>query len=155
MKLVYTLMLFAHVLGIVIWVGGMILLLWGVRPALESTLEASQRVATMAAVAERFFAWAGIAIALILASGLAMIFGAGGFRNAHVSVHLMFALGLAMMAIYLHARFAPLKRLRAAIGAGDSPAAAKELAQLRQLMTLNCALGIVTIAVATVGRTLL
>lgn len=155
MKLVYTLMLFAHVLGTVIWVGGMVLLLWCVRPAADHVAEASQRTSVLAAVVQRFFVWAAIAIVLILASGLAMIFGGGGFRNAHASVHVMFAIGLVMMAIYLHARFAPLKRLRTAVAASDWSAASVQLAQLRLLMTINCALGILTIGIATIGRALL
>jgi uncharacterized membrane protein len=84
-----------------------------------------------------------------------MILGGGGFRNAHLSVHVMFAIGLAMMAIFLHIRYSPFRRLQAAVSAADWPLAAQRLNQVRQLVTTNLVLGIVTIAVATVGRALL
>ena len=103
----------------------------------------------------RFFLWVGIAIVAVLASGLAMILGGGGFRNAHLSVHVMFATGLAMMAIFLHIRFAPFKRLQAAVASSDWPLAAQRLDQVRQLVTTNLVLGIITITVATIGRAVL
>ncbi len=59
--------------------------------------------------------WAALAIVVVLASGLAMILIGGGFKNAHLSVHLMLAVGLVMMVLYLHIRFAPFKRMRSAV----------------------------------------
>ena len=155
MKLLYTSMLLLHVLGVVVWVGGMFLMHVAVRPAAVQLLPPPQRLPLIALVLARFFFWVGIAIVAVLASGLGMILDGGGFRNAHLSVHLMFAIGLAMMAIFLHIRFAPFKRLQAAVVASDWPLAAKRLDQVRQLVTTNLVLGIVTIAVATVGRAVL
>jgi uncharacterized membrane protein len=155
MKLLYTSMLLLHVLGVVVWVGGMFVMHVAVRPAAVALLPPPQRLPLMAASLERFFFWVGIAIVAVLASGLAMILGGGGFRNAHMSVHVMFAIGLAMMAIFLHIRFAPFRRLQAAVSAADWPLAAQRLNQVRQLVTTNLVLGIVTIAVATVGRAVL
>jgi uncharacterized membrane protein len=155
MKLLYTSMLLLHVLGVVVWVGGMFVMHVAVRPAAVALLQPPQRLPLMAATLERFFFWVGIAIVAVLTSGLAMILGGGGFRNAHLSVHVMFATGLAMMAIFLHIRFAPFRRLQAAVSAADWPLAAQRLNQVRQLVMTNLVLGIVTIAVATVGRALL
>lgn len=155
MKLLYTSMLLLHVLGVVVWVGGMFLMHVAVRPAAVEVLQPPQRLQMLAATLGRFFVWVGIAIVAVLGSGLAMIFGGGGFGNAHLSVHLMLVIGLAMMAIFLHIRFAPFKRLRSAIVASDWPLAARHLDQVRQLVTTNLVLGIVTIAVATVGRAVL
>jgi uncharacterized membrane protein len=67
----------------------------------------------------------------------------------------MFAIGLAMMAIFLHIRLAPFRRLQAAVVSSDWPLAAQRLEQVRQLVTTNLVLGIVTIAVATIGRAVL
>jgi uncharacterized membrane protein len=155
MKLLYTSMLLLHVLGVVVWVGGMFLMHVAVRPAAVQLLPPPQRLPLIALVLARFFFWVGIAIVAVLASGLGMILEGGGFRNAHLSVHLMFAIGLAMMAIFLHIRFAPFKRLQAAVVASDWPVAAQRMDQVRRLVTTNLVLGIVTIAVATVGRVLL
>jgi uncharacterized membrane protein len=155
MKLLYTSMLLLHVLGVVVWVGGMFLMHVAVRPAAVQLLQPPQRLPLLASVLERFFRWVVVAIVAVLASGLGMILEGGGFRNAHLSVHLMFAIGLAMMAVFLHIRFAPFRRLQAAVAASDWPLAARRMDQVRQLVTVNLALGILTIAVATIGRVLL
>jgi len=96
-----------------------------------------------------------IAIIAILGSGIGLILGAGGFANAHVSVHVMLAIGLVMMGIFLHIRFAPFPRLRRAVAATDWPTAAANLDVIRKLVATNLVLGIVTTAVATIGRALL
>jgi len=155
MRLVYSLLLFVHLLGVTVWVGGMFVMHFAVRPAVAAELQPPQRLALMTHVLGRFFFWVGIAVAVILASGIALILGAGGFRNAHLSVHLMFALGLLMMAIFLHIRLSPFRRLRAAVATQAWTAAAPQLQRIRALVALNLVLGLVTIAVATVGRALL
>lgn len=155
MKLLYTSMLLLHVLGVVVWVGGMFLMHVAVRPAAVQLLPPPQRLPLLASVLERFFLWVVVAIVAVLASGLGMILEGGGFRNAHLSVHLMFAIGLAMMAVFLHIRFAPFRRLQAAVAASDWPLAARRLDRVRLLVTTNLALGILTIAVATIGRAVL
>ena len=152
MKLLYTSMLLLHVLGVVVWVGGMFLMHVAVRPAAVQLLQPPQRLPLIASVLERFFFWVVVAIVAVLLSGVGMILEGGGFRNAHLSVHVMTAIGLAMMAIFLHIRFVPFKRLQAAVVESDWPLAAQRLEQVRQLVTTNLVLGIVTIAVATIGR---
>jgi uncharacterized membrane protein len=154
MKFVYPLLLFAHVLGVVVWVGGMFLMHVAVRPAAVELLQPPARLPMLTAVLGRFFRWVTIAVIVILASGVAMIFGGGGFANAHVSVHLMFGLGLLMAAIYVVIRVSPFERLKSAVAAQDWPAAAGHLDRLRKLVSTNLVLGIVTIGVAIVGRVL-
>jgi uncharacterized membrane protein len=154
MKLVYTLLLFAHVVGAVVWVGGMFLMHTAVRPAAAELLDPPLRLPLLAAVLGRFFRWVTIAVIVILASGLAMIFGGGGFANAHVSVHLMLGLGVLMMAIYAVIRVSHFARLKSAVAAHDWPVAAGHLDRLRKLVSTNLVLGIVTIGVAIVGRLL-
>lgn len=155
MRVLYTSMLLLHVLGVVVWVGGMFVMHVAVRPAAVETLQPAQRLPFIAAALKRFFDWVAVAIVAVLASGIGMILEGGGFRNAHLSVHVMFAIGLAMMAIFLHIRFAPFRRLQAAVASSDWPAAAGRLDQVRQLVTTNLVLGLVTIAVATIGRAVL
>ena len=142
-------------LGVAVWVGGMFVMHVAVRPAAVETLQPAQRLPMVSAVLKRFFDWVAIAIVAILASGIGMILEGGGFRNAHLSVHVMLAIGIAMMAIFLHIRLAPFKRLQAAVAASDWPAAGRGLDQVRQLVTTNLVLGILTIAVATIGRAVL
>lgn len=155
MKVLYTTMLLLHVLGVVVWVGGMFMMHVAVRPAAIETLQPAQRLPLIASVLKRFFDWVVVAIVAVLLSGIGMILEGGGFRNAHPSVHIMLAIGLAMMAIFLHIRFASFRRLQAAVVSSDWPAAGQRLEQVRQLVTTNLVLGIVTIAVATIGRAVL
>ena len=57
-----------------------------------------------------------------------------------------------MVLIYLHLYFAPWKRFRRAIAAGDLAAGARNLDQIRQLVTVNLVLGLVTVVVGASGR---
>ena len=155
MRVLYTSMLLLHVLGVVVWVGGMFLMHVAVRPAAIELLQPPQRLPLIASVLRRFFFWVAIAVVAVLLSGIGMILGGGGFRNAHLSVHVMFAIGLAMMAIFLHIRVAPFKRVQSAVAASDWPVAARHLEQVRLLVTTNLVLGMLTIAVATIGRAVL
>lgn len=155
MRLAYSLLLFLHLAGVIVWIGGMFVMHFAVRPAIASELQPPQRLALMAQVLGRFFYWVTISIVVILASGIALILGAGGFRNAHLSVHVMFGLGLAMMAIFAHIRTAPFRRLRSAVAAADWALAGRELQAVRTLVALNLGLGVVTVGVATIGRALL
>jgi uncharacterized membrane protein len=64
----------------------------------------------------------------------------------------MMAIGILMVLIFLHLYFAPWKRFRAALAAGDNPAAAVQLNQIRSLVTINLILGLVTVAIGSSGR---
>jgi len=166
----YAFLLFLHVLGVVVWVGGMFVMHFAVRPSAVELLPPPQRLPLMTATLRRFFGWVTIAVLVVLASGLLMFFGIGmaagamaagrnafieGLRLAHVSIHVMFAIGVVMMAIYAHIRSAPFRRLQAAVAAQDWPAGAKQLDQVRLLVTVNLVLGVIVIGVATLGRALL
>ena len=152
MRIVYTTLLFAHVLGVVVWIGGMFVLHFAVRPSAARLQEPSVRLTFLSSTLGRFMSWAALAIIVLLASGLAMILIGGGFKNAHLSVHLMLAVGLVMMLLYLHIRFAPFRRMRAAVMAADWAAAGANLNVVRKMVLINLVLGFITIAIATIGR---
>lgn len=155
MRILYTTLLFAHVLGVVVWVGGMFVLHFAVRPSAARLQEPAVRLTFLSSALGRFMSWAALAIVAVLASGLAMILMSGGFKNAHLSVHLMFAVGLVMMLLYLHIRLAPFKRMRGAVMASDWAVAASNLDVVRKLVLINLTLGFITIAIATIGRAVL
>ena len=95
--------------------------------------------------------WASIVALLV--SGYGMIFfGLGGFAGAGVHVHVMQATGLLMMALFLHLFFAPWRRLRRALDAGDDQAAGVQLDQIRRIVAINLVLGLITIAIGASGR---
>lgn len=81
MRLHY-LLLFLHLLGVVVWVGGMAFAYLCLRPAL-GVLPPPQRLALMCAAMARFFRLVWAALACILVSGPAMLVEVG-FRSAPV-----------------------------------------------------------------------
>jgi uncharacterized membrane protein len=82
-----------------------------------------------------------------------MVFaGFGGFRGVGLHVHVMQTTGIVMMMIFLHLFFAPWKRFRRAIAAGDLAAASKNLEQIRILVAANLILGLLTVVVGASGR---
>lgn len=150
----YNSLLFLHLLGIVIWVGGMFLMHVVVRPGAAALLEPPQRLPFLAYVMGQFFLWVGVSIALVLLSGLGMLHVMQSWDELSPSIYAMAFLGLGMMAIYGHVRFACYPRLRTAVAAKDWPAAAVPLATIRRLIGMNLVLGLLTIALATLGRLL-
>jgi uncharacterized membrane protein len=149
--LLYALMLFLHVLAVVVWVGGMWTLHLAVRPAALETLQPPQRLPLMSATLGRFLAWALLAVLVTLGSGVAMMAG-GGVRGLHPSVHLMALLGLVMALVYFWVRIGHYPKLKAAVAAQDWSTAAARLDAIRRLVAINLMLGVITIAVATLGR---
>ncbi|MDE2455712.1 MAG: CopD family protein [Burkholderiales bacterium] len=132
-----------HLLAVIVWIGGMVFAHFFLRPALAG-LEPPQRLRLMAEVLRRFFAAVLAASLLALASGAAMLalhMGAGP-AAVPVSWHLMAGLGVVMVAVSLHLRFALLPRLQRAVAAADWPAAGSALARIRVRVVFNLALGV-------------
>ncbi len=142
-----------HVISVVIWVGGMFFAYVVLRPVAASQLEPPVRLTLWVGVFRIFFPWVWVSIAVILATGLWMIFGFfGGMGAVALYVHAMFGLGILMMLIFFHVFFAPFGRLKKAVAAQDWPAGGKALSQIRVLVGINTIIGLVTIAVAAGGR---
>ncbi len=76
----------------------------------------------------------------------------GGFANAPISVHIMNALGLIMILIYMHVFFAPYRKLKLAVSEQRWPDGAAALAQIRLLVAINTTIGLLVISVASAGR---
>ncbi len=141
-----------HVLAAVIWIGGMFFAYAVLRPVAASLLETPQRLALWSKTFDRFFPWVWAAIGLLPATGYWMILEVfEGFQNAGLHIHLMQAIGIVMILIYLHVFFVPYRRMKSAINAYDFAAATKQLAVIRRLIGINLILGLITIAIATGG----
>ena len=147
-----TVALIAHIWAAVLWVGGMFFALLILRPA-SGPLDPALRLELWQRVLQRFFLWVWAAIALLLVSGYGMIFGVfNGFRGIGLHVNLMQAIGIIMVLAFFHVYFAPYRRFRAAVARRDVPEAARQLNQIRWIVTLNLVLGLVTVAVGSSGR---
>ena len=136
-----------HVIGVVIWVGGMFFAYMFLRPVAAAQLEPPARLRLWAGVFSNFFPWVWASIVAILATGLWIIFAVVGFH-----VHAMLGLGVLMMLIFFHVFFAPFSRLKRAVAAEDWPAGSKALSQIRMLVGINTTIGMVTIAIGAGGR---
>ena len=141
-----------HVFAAVVWVGGMFFAYMCLRPA-AGPLETRLRLALWQRVFGRFFPWVWASIAVLLASGYAMLFlRFGGFAGAGLHVHVMQATGILMMLLFLHLFFVPWRRFSRAMAAGNFDSAAHSLNQMRRIVAINLVLGIITIAAGASGR---
>lgn len=140
-----------HLLAAVIWVGGMFFAYMVLRPA-AADLEPVQRFSLWSRALQRFFLWVWIAVIVLPATGYWMIFSAfGGFAQVGLYVHIMQAIGIVMILIFLHVFFAPYRRLNRAISLADWSKASQQLGQIRLLVGVNLVLGLVTTIFAAAG----
>ena len=145
------LLLAAHILAAVFWVGGMAFAYTILRPA-AGAIEPSVRLTLWRDVFGRFLPWVGVAIVALLLSGYGMMFLAfEGFR-APLFVHVMQGTGIIMVLIYLHLYFAPWRRMQIAVRDGQWPVAGQQLATIRKLVAINLVLGVITVLIGSTGR---
>lgn len=146
------LLLAAHLLAITAWVGGMAFAVFVFRPSL-SALEPPQRLLLQRQVLRRFVRLIWHAMPVALLSGWGLLFGFyGGFAGAGWHVHLMQLTALVMAAVFVAAAVGPWRAFRAAFDRGDRTAAAAAAERIRNRMQMNLALGVLTIAMAAIGR---
>ena len=143
--------LFLHLFGVAVWVGGMFFAYMALRPVAATVLEPPQRLCVWAGVFGKFFPWVWISVGLILASGLYMLMQLGG-ASAPSYALTMLVLGVVMMLLFAHVFFAPYKKLKRAVAEQAWPAGGAALGQIRLLIGINLSLGLITLAVGTLGR---
>ena len=150
--MLYATLKLLHVLSIVVWVGGMVFAHFFLRPA-AMQLPPPQRIPLMHATLQRFFRTVVVAVLVVFVTGGWMIgraaketVQAGLAFNMPLDWTLMAALGVLMMAIFAHIRFALYKRLDRAVAAQDWPAGGSALASIRTWVGANLAIGVVIIA---------
>ena len=151
--MLYNALQLVHVLSIIVWIGGMVFAHFFLRPA-TLTLEPPQRVRLMHDVLQRFFAAVSVAVVVVLGSGLWMVgrvarqaAQAGGSFAMPLDWTIMATLGLVMMALFGHIRFALFKRLQRAVAASDWATGGQALGSIRTLVGVNLALGVLIVAV--------
>jgi uncharacterized membrane protein len=151
--MIYAVLKTVHVLAIIVWIGGMVFAHFFLRPAVAQ-LEAPVRLRLMHDVLGRFFRAVLVAALLALASGVWMlgrvakqVVQSGGSFEMPLAWTVMAALGILMVAIFMHIRFALYKRLSRAVAASDWAAGGAALAQIRTWVSVNLALGVLVLLV--------
>lgn len=139
---------FFHIMGAIIWVGGMFFAYVMLRPALAG-VDPAVRLPLFRRVLANFFPWVWGSIVALLASAYGVMVPQLG-QPAYVQI--MQALGIIMMLAFFHLFFAPWKRFRRAVDAGNFAAAAPQLNQIRWIVLFNLVLGIIVAAVGGTGR---
>jgi len=153
----YNALKFAHLLAVILWVGGMIFAHCFLRPAVAA-LEPPQRLRLMRDVLGRFLNAVLWAVVVALGSGAWMIgrsarqaAESGGSFHMPPAWMAMALLGLIMTAIFGHIRYAAYPRLARAVQAGEWPAAGAAMGTIKNWVTINLALGLLTVAVVVLG----
>ena len=144
------LLVFIHLAGVIVWVGGMVFAHFFLRPVATELLPPPQRLPLMAGVLGRFFAAVALAIAAIIGSGLALMLGTG-FAGSPWHWHFMLSNGLLMTVIFIVIYGIRYPRLKQAVAVADWPAGGAAMNGIRQLVVINLLLGTLTIAVAVLG----
>lgn len=148
-----SLALILHTLAAILWIGGMFFAYMILRPVAAAQLDPPARLTLWGAVFVRFFPWVWAAVILLPVTGLFLAFRLfGGLGGSPPFVHLMLALGTAMILIYLHVYFAPYRRLRAAVAAQDWATGGQALATIRKLVGINLLLGLLLVTGVAGGR---
>lgn len=151
--MIYSALKTLHVLAIIVWIGGMVFAHFFLRPAVAA-LEPGVRLRLMHDVLGRFFQAVLVASLLTLASGIWMlgrvakqVVQSGGSFHMPLAWTVMAVLGVLMVAIFMHIRFALYKRLARAVAASDWPAGGAAMAQIRTWVSINLGIGVVIVVV--------
>lgn len=144
-------LLLAHLLGVVVWVGGMFFAHMALRPTAAELLQPPQRLSLLNGIFKRFFPWVWLSVVAIALSGLALMAVLGGFKAAW-HIHAMLGIGLVMAGIFMYIYFSPYARLRRETAAQNWQAAGAAMAVIRKLIGVNLILGLTNTCLALLGR---
>lgn len=143
-----------HLLGAVVWIGGMFFAYLALRPAAAMVLEAPQRLPLWRETLRRFFPWVWVSIIALFVSGTHMLTSAFGFRAVPSYVVAMIAIATVMTVIFAYVYFQSFAALNRAVDIKDWRAGGAALNRIRQLVATNLVLGLATVAVAVMGGVL-
>ena len=143
--------LMLHLLGTVVWIGGMFFAYFALRPSAALLLQPPQRLPLWCATLGRFFGWVWLSVVLVLASGFYMFAAIADAGRVPAYIHVMLYAGIIMTLIFGYVFFGPYAALKRAVAAGNWAQAGAELNLIRIAVAINLALGMANIVVATAG----
>lgn len=140
-----------HLLGIIVWVGGMFFAHMVLRVALNKVLEPHERLPLMLKVFDGFFPWVWLSVILILASGYWMLFVVYATETSFW-LSFMSVAGTLMAAIFVFIYAVPYHQLGSALKTHDTPKAVAAITLVRQLILTNLSLGLLITVVTVTGK---
>ncbi|MCU7934818.1 MAG: hypothetical protein KZQ99_08065 [Candidatus Thiodiazotropha sp. (ex Dulcina madagascariensis)] len=140
-----------HLLGVIVWVGGMFFAHMVLRPALNKQLEPHYRMPLLLSVFDGFFPWVWAAVIAILASGYWALFTVYDAEGG-VWLYFMTVVGSLMVAIFVFIYSLPYHQLGVALKRGDMPKMVASITLIRQLILVNLILGLLVTVVAIIGK---
>ncbi|UFS56648.1 CopD family protein [Comamonadaceae bacterium M7527] len=151
--MLYATLKLLHILSLIVWLGGMVFSLFCLRPA-AAQLEPAAKLQLMHGALGRFFRVAMWCATVVLGSGFWMMgrvakqtVQAGGTFAMPLSWTIMAALGVLMVLVLGHIRFALYKRLDRAVAAQDWAAGAKAMDTIKRWVSINLAIGVAIVAI--------
>lgn len=147
----YELIKFTHLAAGIVWLGGMAIMLWAVRPVAIAQLEPAQRLPLLAGMLSRFFNLVGLCVILLLTTGAIMLMGVD-MKLAPKGWHAMIGLGSLMCLIFGHLYFGPFRKMKNALLIDDFSAAGAQLAKIHPLVLSNFALGWLAVGAVVMWR---
>jgi uncharacterized membrane protein len=146
--------LMLHLLGAVVWIGGMFFAYFALRPSAAELLQPPQRLPLWSATLGRFFRWVWVAVVLVLGSGFYMFSLLADAARVPPYVHAMLYIGVLMALIFGYVFFSPFPALQRAVAGQNWQQAGLALNQIRIAVAVNLGLGIANIVVPTAGAML-
>ena len=147
----YELFKFAHLAAAIVWMGGMALMIWAIRPVAIAQLEPVQRLPLMAAILSRFFKMVGLCVLILLTTGGLMLIGVD-MRLAPKGWHAMLGVGVLMCLIFGHLYFGPFRKLKLTLANEDLPGAGAQLAKIHRLVLINFGLSWLAVGAVVIWR---
>lgn len=139
-----------HVLAAGLWLGGLFFAQVMLRP---HRLVPDPRFSFRRQALGRFFVVAWISIAIVLLSGIALVFLAyGGFGVVPRYVRAMMAFGILAALVYAYLYVLPWRRFRRAVSLMDWANAERKLGQVRWLVSVTVVLSAAAAALGAAGR---
>ena len=143
------LMFFLHTTGVVLWGGGLAFCYLCLQPATAAWSQ-QQRIRLWYALLPYYMKIVYWAIAMILFSGFAMLYGEG-LRPAPFAWSAMTVTGLVMVILHILLWAAPLQQFQQAVDAGNMNLAEGALRQIIRMLGFSLGLGLITVIFATLG----
>jgi uncharacterized membrane protein len=143
------LVLATHILAVIVWLGGMFFL----TVVLGSGTNLPDRSASWERALSRFLPWGLLSLAIILATGVTLVFSVfGGYAHIPTIHRVNMVIGIPAIALFVYLCVVPWRRLRRATVAHDTGTTEKTIGQAKMLLATILALGLLAAFTSAVGR---